>query len=159
MSNYLDKDGLTRLWSNIKSYVNSRMPGDDHTHDEYLPITKYGMQKVLWSGDNTMGSDQTITLSEAISAQPHGIVLVWGRAGNYSQNWNYIFVPKYHVSHASGAGVNSLIASAGSIYNKYCYITDTTIKGYTKNNNTSADFNEHSGINMSYFSLKYVLGV
>ena len=59
-----------------------------------------GAQKVLWSGGHYMNEYQTATLSESISSQNNGIVLVFSAYDNEAQNYDFVtyFVPKYHVS-------------------------------------------------------------
>lgn len=123
-------------------------------------------QKIIWQSSTGyyMNSGQTINLSEAISEQPNGIVLVWcDYTGSAAQNakfsWDYI--PK-------AAVLLSLIGQGGSTFfnagfrfsdlsAKYLYITDTTIRGsdYNSENGTQ------SGITYDNRNtvLRYVLGV
>lgn len=153
--NYTNSDGNTNLYGEeVNIYTRDAVFITSPTAG--ITERPYGVNKVLWSGNNQMGPDQTITLSEAVSAQPHGIVLVFGyNVANSSQNWNHVFVPK---AHTMGGGVDCLIASNGTIYHKYCYVSNTTVRGYTKNNNTAASFNG-STVDMTYLTLKYVIGV
>ena len=118
----------------------------------------FGVNKVLWSGSNRMGTDQKISLSEAISAQPNGIILGWSYVTTESYNWNYTFIPKYHALSRSGNGVDCVLATTGSVYHKYVYPTDTSITGHEKNGQTSVSF-ESGNKDMSYFALRVVIGV
>lgn len=124
--------------------------------------------KVLWSGALQMTDANTLSttassaykLSEAISAQAHGIVLGWsayvdGSAQNY--NWVYNFVPKTHTSHGSGAGFTLMTEGLGTVGSKYLYITSTSISGNAKND----DSGTASGItyNNAYWVLREVIGI
>lgn len=128
-----------------------------------LTNRSYGVNKVLWSGASYMSGSQTQTLSEAISAQPHGVVLVFSNydstdkvVNNY--NWNCVFIPKYVVATHGGAGHDCILSSAATLYHKYLYISDTSIKGYDKNSSASASFHGQTVAN-TYFVMRYVIGV
>ena len=89
-----------------------------------------------------MHATQTVTLSEAVSAQPHGIVLVFreyvpGQGAKDSGLHTY-FVPKQVVADAEGWGHSiSWAHHNGSYYiTKYLYIHDTTITGNALNDVT-----------------------
>lgn len=123
----------------------------------------YAGQKVLWSGGYYMTAGHTIKLSEKISEQNQGIVLVFsaitnGTVGNYW--WNSFFVPKYIVSNNSNTGhCFTLTAENFSlIAMKYLMIKDGEITGHDNNNLTGT---AASGITFtnSRFVLRYVLGV
>jgi uncharacterized repeat protein (TIGR02543 family) len=122
----------------------------------------YREPKILWSGGYFMTAGHTITLSEAISKQNNGIVLVFSAytdntVGNYW--WNQFFVPKYVVSNHSGTGhCFSLCAGNFSLVAmKYLLIKDTQITGHDNNNLTGSA----SGITYANnrFVLRYVIGV
>lgn len=111
-------------------------------------------QKLLSDSPAYMNASQTITLSEKISAQKNGIVLVFSEYGDgevKNAQKSCFFVPKTAVSLLSGIG---FVFSCGSPFdasvnmNKYLYITDTTIKGNDLNS---------SGGNLKYV-LQYVIG-
>ena len=123
-----------------------------------------GENKVLWSGGYYMSANQTATLSEAISAQANGIVLVWSYyvdGANDNSNFHSFFVPKHFVSVHNGKGLSMFLtnASLSIAAGKYVYISDTTIKGYSNNNANAAA--KDSGLTASpkYFVLRYVIGV
>ena len=130
---------------------------------------EYGYNKLLWSGVRYMGkvnnAVQAITLNDKISAQPNGVVFMWswydtdkGDAKDY--NWHYHFVPKRHLVHHAGEGVNFQLALSGhgTVSGKYLYIRDTEIIGSEANNKSGTGA---SGIkyNNSKFVLRGVIGV
>ena len=89
-----------------------------------------------------MAADQTVTLSEPISRQQNGIILVWSTrpsAGGISDdNWNYGYIPKWSVTDQPfvGAGGTTQILGQGDsspFIKKYVYVTDTQVKGYDAN--------------------------
>lgn len=109
-----------------------------------------------------MVADHTVTLSEAISAQPNGIILAWsayadGEAQDY--DWVYTFIPKYHVLAHSGTGVQCHMSHASSYWvgGKYIYVNDTSISGHRANSwaSESSPINYNNG----YWGLRYVIGV
>ena len=123
----------------------------------------FGVNKHLWSGANYMNEAQSITLSEAISAQANGIVLVWsyysnGAAQDY--NFQFHFVPKWVVSKYPGKGSDYMLANhTGNILgHKYLYISDTKITGQDYNDNGSVAGTYATYINTA-FVLRAVIGV
>ena len=126
-----------------------------------LNARQYGVNKVLWSSSGYyMNGSQTATLSEAVSAQPHGIVLIWTYfKDNIAQNFDicHVFVPKYHVSVLGGCGINcTALCTDGNMW-KYVYISDTSIKGNAANT-TNPSCGGVATTNINYV-LKYVIGV
>lgn len=123
----------------------------------------FGTNKALWNGGAFMSSSQTATLSESISTQTNGIVLVWsyytnGKAEDY--NFHFHFIPKWFVKTYAGKGADfSLSNHTGNILaHKYLYISDTKIVGndYNSNNNVSGTYATY--INTA-FVLRAVIGV
>lgn len=120
-------------------------------------------QGVLWSGAYHMNSDRTITLSETISSQKNGIVLVWsyydGEVKNHS--WNTHFISKKEIELLSGnphtflMAINAGLSTFGA---KYLYISDNQIAGHATN---VASGTSDSGIKFSNdkYVLRYVIGV
>lgn len=130
----------------------------------YVNGCRFGSNKVLWSGNYYMSDAQTCTLSEAISTQANGIVLIWseytdGEAVN--ANFNTCFIPKHFVSAQNDRGVAMLVTSAtfNFVASKYVYVSDTSIKGYS--NNSAAAATKTCGITSTpkNFVLRYVIGV
>lgn len=115
------------------------------------------IQKVLWSGIQYMTADHTITLSEPISQQTSGIVLIFSAydGGAKSYNFHCFFVPKQFVSLYNGKGMYfSLVDfNPANDARKYLYIKDTTIKGNANNEGV------HHNLNNSKFVLREVIGV
>ena len=129
---------------------------------EWVCVSDFDGQ-LLWSGGYYMTDDHKCILSEPISKQRSGIVLVFsayvdGAAQDY---WfcNF-FVPKYVVSAHPGKGHEFIMATNtfGSVTGKYLYISDDIIKGASSNNATGT---AASGItyNNAAFVLRYVIGV
>ena len=122
----------------------------------------YAGQKVLWSGGYYMTAGHTIKLSEKISEQNQGIVLVFsalteGAVGDYW--WHHFFIPKYVVQENPGSGHCFTMTSGNFsiVAMKYLLIKDAEITGHNNNNLTGTA----SGItfNNARFVLRYVLGV
>lgn len=130
-------------------------------------IVYSGQGKLIWSGSSLLTATQTATLTEPISAQQSGIVLVFSRyAGGAAQDYHYSchFVPKVLISQAlavgqTAAGVTVTMATNKFEYisGKYLRITDTKITGDDANSvsGTSNGVTYNNGL----FALRYVIGV
>lgn len=123
----------------------------------------YGTNKLLWSGSVYMNASQAITLSEAVSAQANGIVLVWsyyesGAAKDI--NFHCHFVPKWLVKNYAGKGSDYPLANhTGNVLaHKYLYISDTKITGNDYNDDSSVAGSQATYKN-SFFVLRAVIGV
>lgn len=94
-------------------------------------------QKVLWSNNYGfyMASNQTITLAEPVSAQPHGIVLLWCGASSDGQSKDAEFlcqfIPKKAVSMFNNKGFSFFFPgySFENISAKYVYVSENSIRG------------------------------
>lgn len=123
-----------------------------------------GRGKVLWTGGYYMTASHTITLSEKVSQQPSGIVLVFSRySGGEAQNyhWNEFFVSKEWVRRHPGTGHSFMMTNDGLftlMASKYLYIHDDKIGGNDVNSQSGTGT---SGItyNNAGFVLRYVIGV
>ena len=105
-------------------------------HLNLVSVNYVRSPKMLWQGAYYMNGSQTITLSEPVSAQPHGIVIHWQKYEDgqaKGQNHTYFFVQKTHVTNWPGDGCDFSSVSANTAFWKYLYIDDTTIKGNTIN--------------------------
>lgn len=124
-----------------------------------IPIA---FNKVLWTGAHYMQGNQRITLSESIIEQQTGIVLVFSAYKNgaaQNQDWNYHFVPKWHVLNHPGNGVDVFLTGEnfGHIGKKYLYINTNQIVG-NDYNTMSGTANGITYENI-FFVLRAVLGV
>lgn len=125
----------------------------------------YHEPKMLWGGDLTSGmymtGDHTANLTEAISAQRHGIVLVFSAyesSSDTNYSWQCFFVPKQLVALSTSGHTFTLDRGKFSrTGTKYLYIYDTYIKGHDDNNLTGTA----NGITYANnkFVLRYVIGV
>lgn len=118
---------------------------------------------VLWSGAYWPNGSQTCTLSNAISNQPHGIVLVFSNYSNSSaQNARFhcFFVPKQTVASYGGSGhqFNMFSTNFSQVCGKYLYISNTSIRGHDDNTRSGTG---SSGIKYANntFVLRTVIGV
>ena len=97
--------------------------------------------KSLWSGAYYMLSNQTINLSELVSEQVNGIVLVWKRYADGAVQTDDIvthFIHKLVVAANGGIGHNLQLGTSGftKLGCKYLYISDDKIVGNDNNNKT-----------------------
>lgn len=134
--------------------------------DAGLTARAYGENKVLWSGGYYMTDTHKIPLSENVSAQPNGIVLVWSLYSNgaaENAGFNYIFVPKQHITSFSGCGISCFLTGyanstgTSALGFKYVYVNNDSIVG-NKNNSYAGDSN---GLTLASnkFVLRQVIGV
>ena len=116
--------------------------------------------KILWQDAYFMNENQTANLSEKVSEQNTGIVLVFsaysdGEAHDYG--WYEYFIPKTIVSLQPNGGHSIIIPDNSATYGiraaKYLYVNDTQIKGNQGNVGT------HGNLNNSSVVLRYVIGV
>lgn len=125
----------------------------------------YHEPKILWGEDLTGGmymtAAHTATLKEAVSAQRHGIVLVfcaYNGSSDTNYSWQSFFVPKQLVA-LSASGHTFTLSRGKFTYTgtKYLYISDTEITGHADNNATGSN----NGITYANnkFVLRYVIGI
>lgn len=135
-------------------------------HGIYLNTTNYLKSnrelKLLWSGGLYMGASHTASLSENVTNQLNGIVLVWSKYSNGEQTekdyeWNCFFIPKQMVTKHPGGGHAMYCIGAWPSY-KYVYINKASITGSASNNSTT---NKINGVNVDSTNhvLRYVIGV
>ena len=129
---------------------------------EWIRVSDFG-GRILWSGGMYMTSGHTITLAEAVSKQPTGIVLLFseyvdGEAKN--QAFHRFFVDKATVAAHSGVGCVFQLSTSNLAYfaTKYLYIHDETITGHDNNNQTITGACGITATN-NRFVLRYVIGV
>lgn len=121
------------------------------------------IQNVLWSGGYYMTSGHTVPLSEPVSKQPSGIVLVFSEYidGAVSDTaFHTRFIPKTLVATHPGKGHCIQLSSSNLDYfaTKYLYISDDKIVGHDNNGMTGTG---DCGITFTNtrFVLRYVIGV
>lgn len=127
--------------------------------------------KILWSGAKLMKNTETITLSEPITSQPNGVVLVFSGYNNstheaYDYSWSTHFVPKIMISFngvnggSSGGQLFLMARNAGfsTFAGKYLFISDTSITGNNSNSSTGTGTCGIKYSNANYV-LRYVIGV
>lgn len=152
--NYQKSDGTTNLYGNSVR-IWSKTGG--------LTGSNYGENKVLWSGALYVKEDTTIALSDNVSAQPHGISLIFSaydiaNTSPVNSSWNSFFVPKYAVANDNGGGFSFILERGGKFYKKYLYINDNEIKGNDVNNNSALSLHGQTVDNRNMV-LRYVIGV
>lgn len=124
--------------------------------------------QILWDPGEGKGyymvASHTVTLSQKVSEQKNGIVLVWqgysdGTVQTY--DFNFEFIPKWQVSVNSSRGVSCFLTNStgAKIGTKYVYVHDDKIVGNNANGNAAT--NRASGITTTnnYWVLTKVLGV
>lgn len=120
----------------------------------------YQTQRILWEGAMYMNGSQTATLSERVSEQVNGIVLVFtGYSNGSAQNWNTVcrFVPKKKIELLNGVGEFIPLGGTEGVSGfKYVYLTDTGVGGNDKNQQSISN-----GITYNNYDyvLRYVIGV
>lgn len=124
-----------------------------------------GNGKILWTGGYYMTEGHKISLSEKVSEQVSGIVLVFSRYANGAvadTNFSCHYIPKALVAAKPGVG-HMLIMGASATFElmaaKYLYINDDTIAGHASN--SAAGTSTTTGITYANnaFVLRYVIGV
>lgn len=120
--------------------------------------------KLLWKGASYMNASQSAKLSEAVSKQPHGIVLVWSHyqagSGQGEYDWQAHFVPKWMVAEWPGKGWQFILLNEWNNLNRsYLYINDTVITGYKENGATGVSMHGGTSVDQRYLCLRYVIGV
>jgi hypothetical protein len=169
MANKADLDEDGKLDQSQIPKISLSDEDKENIREEVLDSLSGG--KLLWQGGDLMASlTEPITLNEAVSNQPNGIVLVFSYYNNgAAQNAAYqsFFISKKFVemtgtSGGKGVGSNFFLHSNDFIYvgTKYLYISDTKITGYDKNDDTVTSA-ASSGIRYDNdkFCLRYVYGV
>lgn len=124
-----------------------------------------GKNKVLWTGAWFMTAGHTANLSEAVSKQMTGIILVFSRYDSTSgaalnEHFCYHFVPKQIVALQEGKGSIFNMSTSNETFSasKYLYISDNQIVGH-ENNGASGTGATGVKYDNAKFILRYVIGV
>ena len=142
--------------------------GNDGVYRDYPLMGLDGHNnRVLWSGGWWPVSSQTAYLSQPISAQPNGIVIVFRSytpgVGMSDGHYSFYFVPKARVTNWDGDGGGHSVYCSSSdmsyVANKYLYIGDTWISG--NDNNSKGTYTSPSGIKSTpnRFAMFRIIGV
>ena len=121
-----------------------------------------GGSKMLWSGSWYMTAGHVANLTEKITEQMNGVVLVFSKYESGAvadNNFQFFFVPKAFINLFKGYGCNFVMAANkfGTVATKYLYINDAYITGHA-DNNTSGTVNGIT-FNNATFVMRYVIGV
>lgn len=143
----------------------------DSEIDEHIEnIAKNAVRdnQILWDpGDGNgyyMTGSQIVTLSQKVSEQKTGIVLIWQQySDSKAQNWgfNYQFIPKWHAINKAGYGIAVFLtdSNAQTVATKYLYVQDTQIVGNANNSATATTRNSGIKTTNNSWVLTKVLGV
>lgn len=149
-------------------YIRNLHKTDSSYNTPWYKFTGEKSDNVLWEGTAVMTADEIIELSEGISDQRSGIVLIWSYykdGAGANQWWNTTFIPKYFATDMLNSGISLMLTSTPTTENmiapKYVYITaDNKIKGYAGNSNIGIQSsNSGAKINSGSFALRRVIGV
>ena len=153
-------------WSEYKDRVDFKkatIKGKDIISD-----IVYGDNQVLWDPGEGKGyymiASHTINLSQKVSEQKSGIVLVWQAYSNGAvqiYDFNFTFIPKWQVSVNSSRGVSSFLTngSGAKIGTKYVYVYDDKIVGNNANGNGATKRDTGITTTNNYWVLTKVIGV
>lgn len=132
---------------------------------EWIRVSDFG-GKILWSGAYYMQASHKLALSEKISQQPSGIVLIFSsytQSSGSVNDWHFNthFVPKKQISMHEGGGHSFMLtndATFDTIACKYLLIFDDRVEGHENNVKVGTS---GSGItyNNKAYVLRYVIGV
>lgn len=120
---------------------------------------------VLWGPDYYyMSASNIINLSQKVSEQKTGIVLVWqAYSDGAPQPWdyNFTFIPKWQAMTNSSRGVTCFLSNshAGYIGTKYVYVFDNKITGHNENSTGATKGNSGITTTNNHWVLTHVLGV
>lgn len=120
-----------------------------------------GKNKALWTGAEYPGANVRLALSEPISQQPKGIVLLWSGATNgAAANYDYqtVFIPKQAVADHPGAGWDANLVAGSTFSRKYLYINDAEIVGNADNSLATKTIGGVT-VRPDYFVLRAVYGI
>ena len=150
-------------WSEYKDRVDFKkatIKGKDIISD-----IVYSDNQILWGPDYYyMTASNTINLSQKVSEQKNGIVLVWQAYVNgvvQAYDFNFTFIPKWQVSVNAGKGVSCFLtdSTGGVLGTKYVYVYDDKIVGNNVNGNGATKRNSGITTTNNHWVLTHVIGV
>ena len=152
---------ITRSSDNVWRYYNWYRSSLSQAASDFV----YHEPEILWGSDLSNGMYMTashvINFTKPVSAQRHGIVLVfcaYNGTSDTNYSWESFFVPKQLIA-LSTSGHTFLLGRGKFTYvgTKYLYISDTSITGHADNGLTG----NNNGITYANnkFVLRYVIGV
>lgn len=128
----------------------------------------YSDNQVLWDPGEGKGyymvASHTINLSQKVSEQKSGIVLVWQAYSNgvvQPYDFNFTFIPKWQMISNSSRGVSSFLTngSCAKVGTKYVYVHDDKIVGNNANGNGATKRDTGITTTNNYWVLTKVIGV
>lgn len=130
----------------------------------YINGIQVAANKILWQGAWYMTEAHTFTLTERISNQASGIVLVFSRFSNgavVDGIFHSFFVPKELVNKQSSASYSFTMSTPNfsHICCKSLFINDTTVTGNSYNSTTGTSTSSGITYDNSAFVLRFVIGV
>ena len=152
------------------SFVRTKIAG---TWTNWIPTyTTNEKGRLLWKGYNTMGitkdkdGNETklqISLSDSISNQQHGIILVFShydvdKNEVTNNNFHSFFISKGFVQEHTGYGSGFIMQRNHKFYYKHLFIYDTRIVGHSTNSTTEHNLHGQT-VNQKTFVLREVWGV
>ena len=157
---YLRPNGTNSTSNETIFYSNGSVDFSGPIMINGVEIGTGGENKVLWSGNNVLASDTTITLSEAISEQNTGVVLLFSYSTDATYYVTY-FIPKYVVSAFPGVEhhVNYFTGAFAFVASKDFIVNDTTITGTYWNNRSGTNAATKIPYSNNHMYLKAVIGV
>lgn len=157
---YINNGGYS--WGFGTTYIRGNTLKLDTRTKLYINGRAYDENKVLWSGSNHMNGNDIIYLTEEISKQPAGVVLVFSLYQNgitYDSGFSSHFVPKQVVIDNTGWGHSFIMADDffRVVAFKFLYINDDSLAG--NNGNITAGTENGITYNGINYVLRYVIGV
>lgn len=128
-----------------------------------LSAREYGINKVLWSGAYYMTSGHTAKFTSNVSAQPHGIVLIFQyyRDGAVQGIYTPFFIPKYIIPSSGNSRFDLMmtIENLAIMSSKTIYVYNNKITGADVNNTQGTSTYSVAKYYNQYQVLTHVIGV
>ena len=155
--NYSNGEGATHVYGDTLRLISN--------NDILANGCTIATNKMLWEGSYYMSTNQVANLSENISAQAVGVVLVFSRydianSTELNEHFSYHFIPKVMVSLQNGKGNIFNLSTSNETFagSKYLYVYNDRIEGHA-NNTATGTGNNGVIYNNNRWVLRYVIGV